>query len=446
MRKNRFLIGAVVAVVLVPAIGFVALKRADETWAGAMFVLACGVLGLAVVGAVCRRETERAWWLGFALFGWGYMTLAFWPWEQSPGLPTLPLLDSIGPQFGVVHRYVPPGLRGGGGFLDPSFTQIGHCLWALGAAILGGLLAVALFGFPAGRTERPAPTAQPRAQPPGISWLRLTILTLTGLVLVTSTAAIGSSSAAGVWAGTAFLLTCGLLGLVILGALFGRGRRREICMGAALFGAGYLLLAFCRSSLDWSQSSLATDQLLNAVRQWSSPVPRNIVAANARILEALEQPIPMRFPNEIPFDDLLNYIKKATSTSTYPGIPMYFVGFQDEGDHSLSLSTQIDLEGVPLKTTLRLCLKQLGLAYSVQDGYLRISTEEDVVSSTLDDPFLIVGHCLLALLAGGLGGILAPMVSEVRRERPGHGVTEGDGATGRSSADRADRSAATQPG
>ncbi len=218
MRQLRFAIGGLIAVVLVPAIGFVALKNPDATWAGVMLLLTCGVLGLAVIGAVCRRETERAWWLGFALFGGGYMILAFWPSEQSPRLPTLPLLEVLGPAFGISPRYVPPGIRGGGGGLEPSFTQIGHCLWALGVAILGGLLAVALFGFPSRPTESPVPIAPPSGQPSRTLRLWPTILTLTGLILGTSTVTIWSQSAAGVWAGATFILTCGLLGVVILGA------------------------------------------------------------------------------------------------------------------------------------------------------------------------------------------------------------------------------------
>ena len=39
----------------------------------------------------------------------------------------------------------------------------------------------------------------------------------------------------------------------------------------------------------------------------------------------------------------------------------------------------LDLEGVPLKTTLRLMLKQLGLAYCVKDGLLIISSLEGIL-------------------------------------------------------------------
>ena len=70
----------------------------------------------------------------------------------------------------------------------------------------------------------------------------------------------------------------------------------------------------------------------------------------------------------------------------------------------------IEVEGVPLKHSLYNCLKQLGLAYSVKDGFVMISAEWSVMP-VYDDPFLIVGHCLLALIAAGLGGVLGPLAS-----------------------------------
>jgi hypothetical protein len=423
MRKFRFSIGGLMAVVLVLAIGFAALRNASQTWAGLMFLLTCGVLGLAVVGAVCRREAERAWWLGFAVFGWGYMILAFWPSESLPELPTQALLDVLRSIFLATPQgqgFVPAmagAFGGGGGFgAGPmlSSSQIGHCLWALLFALLGGTLARVLYGAPADRTESPDPHAQPRAQSPSNGWLRLTGVVLVAAIVVVSIAAIESRSAADVWAGAAFLLTCGLLGLAILGALFGAGRSREVCMGAALFGIGYLLLAFGRSSA-------GTEPFLNAIRPWFPVVPTSIAVSNARILNTLDQPISMSFANETPLDDVLKYIQQATSSPGYSGIPIYVdpLGLQ-EAERSLNSTIQIDLEGVPLKATLRLCLKQLGLEYRVQDGYLWITSEDAVSSnSNPEDPFLIAGHCLLTLLATGLGGVLAPLASAARREQPG---------------------------
>jgi hypothetical protein len=97
----------------------------------------------------------------------------------------------------------------------------------------------------------------------------------------------------GFWVGSTFLATCGLLGVMVLGAASSLGKRRQIWLGAALFGVGYM--------------------------------------------------------------------------------------------------------------------------YSIRDGLLLITSEESA-TPVYEDPFLIVGHCLLALFAAGIGGFVAPLVSGMRRE------------------------------
>src|SRR5436305_12135857 len=86
------------------------LRYASEAWASVIFVLTCGTLALGIVGVVRRQGPPRAWWLGFALFGWGYMALAFGPRPAESTWPTLPTTvlsrlsrDKIGP---------PPGAEG----------------------------------------------------------------------------------------------------------------------------------------------------------------------------------------------------------------------------------------------------------------------------------------------------------------------------------------------
>jgi hypothetical protein len=427
MRKLRFTIGGLMWVVLMLAIGLAAWKNANAAWAGAIFLLTCGSLGLAIIGSVCHRDAARAGSLGFALFGCGYMglVLASRYDEDIPMLPTLSLLTAIDPRFGTAPR------SHGAPFscfvvVDPTYFQLGHCFWTLLAAVLGGTLARAFVGRQAGRSEGPRSEAWPPVRPPHTGWLGTAIVSLTGLVLFTSAATIRSRSDPHLWTGATFAATCGLLGLLSLGAIFGRGRRREFCLGAVLFGTGYMLLVFGRipGQPPVPSPTLATERFLDAARSWFPPVPRSVNAANARIQEALEQPIAMRFPYETTLDDLLKYIKEATSSPGYPGIPIYVnpIGLQ-EAERSLNSTVTVDLEGVPLKTTLRLCLKQLGLDCSVQDGYLKI-TSEDERPAALEDPLMVVGHCLLALFAAGLGGVLAPLVSAANRDRPGRAGVE----------------------
>jgi hypothetical protein len=424
MRKIRFTIGGLMGVVLILAIGLAAWKNANAAWAGVIFLLTCGLLGLATIGSICRRDAARAGWLGFALFGWGYLglVLASWYDEDIPELPALSLLAAIDPRFGTAPRSHGAPFSSCFVVVDLTYFQLGHCFWTLLAAVLGGTLARAFVGRQAGRSEGPQSEARPAVRPPRTGWLGTAIVALTSLVLLTSAATIRSRSDPHLWTGATFATTCALLGLLSLGAIFGRGRRREFCLGAVLFGTGYMLLVFGRipGQPPGPSLSLATERFLDASRSWFPPVPRSVVAANARIQEALERPIAMRFEYEMTLDDLVKYVKQSTSTPTYPGIPIYVdpLGLQ-EAERSLNSTVSIDLEGVPLRTTLDLCLRQLGLYYRVTDGCLRINCSDSEITPERDDPFLIVGHCLLALLAAGLGGALAPLVSDASRERPG---------------------------
>ena len=76
MRTVRFSIAALMAVVLIVALGLAALRNSSATWAGVTFLLTCAVLCLAIVGIVCDGDVRRAWWLGFALFSSVYFSSA----------------------------------------------------------------------------------------------------------------------------------------------------------------------------------------------------------------------------------------------------------------------------------------------------------------------------------------------------------------------------------
>jgi hypothetical protein len=242
---------------------------------------------------------------------------------------------------------------------------------------------------------------------------------LAGFGAFAAVALIGSRSEPGLWAGATYLLTCGLLGLAVLGAVWGRGKRRAVWLGAALFGAGYLALALggYPDPDAWPKSTAA--HLVHAVCDRLPPLPRgapvppdDIAARNARIRRTLEQPIPIRFPQETPLEDVLKSIKDATKGPDDTGIPIYVdpVGLQ-AAERTMTSPVTLDLEGVPLKTTLRLMLRQLGLAYAVRSGVLVIS-EADSIGLANDDPAVLVGHCLVAVLAAVVGGVASALIFE----------------------------------
>ena len=101
---------------------------------------------------------------------------------------------------------------------------------------MAGVL-VTIPGVRAAELESPAPRDRKW-------WRRPAILGLSGFGLAAAAAAAGRWSTPAIWAGAIFMLTCGLLGLALLGAVFSRGRDRETWLGAALFGFGYLFLTF----------------------------------------------------------------------------------------------------------------------------------------------------------------------------------------------------------
>jgi hypothetical protein len=418
MRAVRFSIGGLMGAVVVAALGLTALRADSAIWAGVTLLWTSGVLCLAIVGVVCRRGAERAWWLGFALFGWGYLAAAFWSERNFfEELPTAILVQAVSAR-------IDPALgqsagAPGGRALGLSVERVAHYLWALVAAILGGTLGRAFMGDPVPNAGEAFGNAQSREVSPAHWWRRPAVIGLAGLGLVASTALAGSRWAPGLWAGITFLLTCGLLGLATLGAIVNQGKLRRTWLGASLFGVTYMVLTFGRSPDNSTWPYSPTSHLLNALRAGFPPhrsgfpdTSERSDVVNARLLNALERPIPLRFPQETPLEDILTYIRQATMDDDgRPAIPIYVdpVGLRN-ARQTMQSKVSIDREGAALKHSLRMCLKKLGLAFSVRDGWLMICEQGDTLP-VHEDPYLVVGHCVLALMAAALGGVLAALVS-----------------------------------
>jgi RNA polymerase sigma factor (sigma-70 family) len=101
-------------------------------------------------------------------------------------------------------------------------------------------------------------------------------------------------------------------------------------------------------------------------------------AKSRQILAKLEEPVSMPFANETPLDDVIKYIRTATTTKTFSGIPIYIdpQGLQ-VAEKTPTSPVRIDLEGVPLRVTLGLILAQLHLRYFVSEGILYITADSD---------------------------------------------------------------------
>ena len=73
-----------------------------------------------------------------------------------------------------------------------------------------------------------------------------------------------------------------------------------------------------------------------------------------------------------------------------------------------------------MRTTLDLALHQCELLYTVKGGVIIVDNgaySPNYVPIASSDPFLAIGQSLLALLAAGVGGVLAALVYDQGRER-----------------------------
>jgi hypothetical protein len=187
MRSFRFHLGTLVIVILVLGVGIAALRESSDLWESGIFTLTIGVLLTSILRAVHSSESRRAFWIGFALFGWVYLALTFMPSIESRLITTkeLAYLDSKVPgrsmgMFDVQISHPGSGslskkvqivaftangnqlatsgegqvmlwdavtgklLTGWSGTTE-NFIRIGHSLFALLAAWLGGQLSRHLY-------------------------------------------------------------------------------------------------------------------------------------------------------------------------------------------------------------------------------------------------------------------------------------------------------------
>jgi hypothetical protein len=208
MRRLRFNIANLLGVILVLGVGFAALRESSDLWKSGVFTLMLAALLISILLAVHRTESKRAFWIGFALFGWIYLGLSLVP-SIEPRLITtkaFTYLDSKladrsvgafsvrssatnsgipsnqvqtvaftpdGNQFatssqGVVRFWdVRTGkLLGGWIGTTENSVRIGHSLLALIAALMGGLLSSHLY---AKNRERASglPSPETRLEPTG---------------------------------------------------------------------------------------------------------------------------------------------------------------------------------------------------------------------------------------------------------------------------------------
>ncbi len=162
-----------------------------------------------------------------------------------------------------------------------------------------------------------------------------------------------------------------------------------------------ITLSTARASLDAAPPDLLPLKMAVAGATDSGPIDAQD-AKSQKILEKLNESVSMSFNADTPLEDVLKYIKQATTSSTYSGIPIYVdpLGLQEAEKSMTSTVRNIDLNGVALRVSLKLLLNQLGLTYTVKDGLLTITSIDSADRPNDDDEPDRSGF------SGGMGGAM----------------------------------------
>jgi hypothetical protein len=158
MRSFRMPIFGLMGIVLACGLAFAAIRSPTFQAVSVTFTVALTILLASIVGSIFGRH--RVFWIGFAIFGWGYAILALAPgsWTNiRPYLVTSHLINGLanamdlprgGP--GVVNwmmRDVPYQEDSGLGDWNRSYMgnrlqRIGHSIATVVHGVAGGVLAV----------------------------------------------------------------------------------------------------------------------------------------------------------------------------------------------------------------------------------------------------------------------------------------------------------------
>ena len=109
------------------------------------------------------------------------------------------------------------------------------------------------------------------------------------------------------------------------------------------------------------------------------PEPRPAdLERNKAVEAALDKDVPMPFGRGSTLKDVVRHIRDKTADAGGKKIAIYIdpVALR-EADRTDTAPVALDLEDVPLRTTLRLLLGQISLIYKVEDGMLKITGPEE---------------------------------------------------------------------
>jgi RNA polymerase sigma factor (sigma-70 family) len=113
------------------------------------------------------------------------------------------------------------------------------------------------------------------------------------------------------------------------------------------------------------------------------PTPLPVDLERNRVIEAaLNRDASMPFGTDTPIREVLQHIREKVRDPEGKMIPIYVdpISLQ-EAEKTLESPIRLELEDVPVRTTLRLILKQISMIYKVEDGMLKVTVDVTVPDS-----------------------------------------------------------------
>lgn len=156
----RFSLVGLLGAVMLCAVAIASLRFANELWACVVFTATVAALSFGCLALLCSIAS-RPLWIGFTLFGWGYLALAFGPWfgqNVGPFLLTTRLLNAVQSslQTSIPVSVASPGSAGGGGAMMPGNSPGGSMPGGGGPGMGGPMLS----GFGGGGTVLTGPSIE----------------------------------------------------------------------------------------------------------------------------------------------------------------------------------------------------------------------------------------------------------------------------------------------
>jgi hypothetical protein len=75
MTRTRFTLAQLMGIVVFLALGFAAVRTANELWASLVYTVGIISIATALLIAFARAGRERLTWTGYAVFGWTYVVV-----------------------------------------------------------------------------------------------------------------------------------------------------------------------------------------------------------------------------------------------------------------------------------------------------------------------------------------------------------------------------------